>query len=132
VGYSVAGSSATFAKGSVKTRLNKFDTHGYYSNNFVQSETATTDIFGNQTRKILAVQRHSTWPYFGNDLRLVTETVYQPDSTVPEVTVTRNGLVQKRPRLRTYSPGFTTTPWGVPPNRPILAQTLQAPHVSVM
>ena len=92
-----------------KTRLNKYDDHGMHFGSYVQSETVAIDIFGNTTKKTVAVQRGSS--YFETNLRLVTSTIDYPDSTTDEVSVTRNGLPQKKQSkegliYRTYYDGL--------------------------
>lgn len=75
-----------------KTRLNKYDDHGRFFGSYVQSESIVADIFGNEIKKTVTVQRGSS--YFANDIRLVTATTHYPDSSSDEVVVSRNGLVQ--------------------------------------
>ena len=88
--YNVDSNPTPVTTGIVKTRLNKFTRTG---GNDLQAESVSTDVFGNQTSHTVAVQRGSS--YFETDLRLVTETITYPDSSTAEVTVTRNGLLQK-------------------------------------
>jgi YD repeat-containing protein len=77
--YNQDNDATPVTTGSSKFRLNKFPSG-------IQSETVATDIFGNETRNTLHVDRTTS---------LVTETVDYPDSTTDLVSVTRNGLPQK-------------------------------------
>ncbi len=86
--------SATPITASVtKTRINKYSDHGRLFAGYVQAEQAATDIFGNTTKRTVAVQRGGS--YFANDVRLVTDTIDHPDATTDEVRIARNGQFQK-------------------------------------
>ena len=85
--YKTDSSPTTTPATYVKTRLNHYSDHGRLASNYIQNETMTVDIFGNQTVKKTEVQR-------GTNIGLVTETTHYSDSTTDEVKVTRNGLVQ--------------------------------------
>lgn len=87
-GYNQDNNGTPVTQSVTRTRLTAFS-------NFAQSETKTTDIFGNQTQQIVSVQRYSTNAYI-NDVKLVTETTTYPNSSTPEIKVTRNGLLQKQ------------------------------------
>lgn len=78
LGYNQSGSATAFTKGVTKSRITGFS-------GTLQSETLSTDIFGNQTRQTFNVDRNN---------RLVTATTDVPDSTTDVVSVSRNGLTQ--------------------------------------
>jgi RHS repeat-associated protein len=84
--YNQASSGTPITQSVVKDRQNKFDP----TTTFVQAEKISIDIFGNQTDAVTQVERGS-----GGTVRLVTQTVTHSDSSTPEVSITRNGLLQK-------------------------------------
>lgn len=85
--YNENGSATAITVATSKIRLNKYS--GY-----VQAESSVTDTDGNTTTKMLIVQRGSTES--SNDIRLVTESVDYSDSSADELSISRNGLLQKR------------------------------------
>lgn len=82
--YNQLNSGSPITAGNTKQRLNKFL---YLTSGLVvQSETVSTDAWGNQTRQTTAVDRSA---------KLVVTTVDVTDSSTDDVTIVRNGLVQK-------------------------------------
>lgn len=82
--YNQLNSATPIVAGTTKQRLNKYK---YLDSGLVvQSESISTDFWGNQTQQTTAVDRSA---------KLVVTTVDASDSSVDDITVVRNGLLQK-------------------------------------
>lgn len=79
--YNKTGATPTTVN-TTKQRLNKYS----YNSTGLQSESVSIDVFGNESRQKVVVDRPS---------RTITTTTHNSDSSIDEISVVRNGLLQK-------------------------------------